>query len=56
MLRRYGPNRFLELLLRSFRRSKLVLAWSGLHGRPKCNKAYEAYQQAVYRDGRNPTF
>lgn len=22
----------------------------------KCNKAYEAYQQAVYRDGRNPTF
>src|ERR1700761_8919933 len=22
----------------------------------KYNKAYEAYQQAVYRDGRNPTF
>lgn len=25
-------------------------------GSQKYNKAYEAYQQAVYRDGRNPTF
>ncbi|KAJ3709461.1 hypothetical protein C8R42DRAFT_730079 [Lentinula raphanica] len=35
---------------------KLVSSRSSLYGRPKVQQAYEAYQQAVYRDGRNPTF
>jgi general transcriptional corepressor CYC8 len=47
MLRRYGPNRFLELLDPPDAPSWYLLGWAYMAGQ-ECNKAYEAYQQTVY--------